>query len=67
MSDRGCRYRKFCIYCICCFDIFSLNVRHMKKNTHHLHAGEAVTTILLAIGFLGLVMFLSFLFITGNH
>jgi hypothetical protein len=42
-------------------------IRHMKKNTHHLHAGEAAMTILLAIGFLGLVMFLSYLFISGNH
>jgi hypothetical protein len=39
----------------------------MKKITHHMHAGEAVTTIMLAIAFLGLVMFLSYLFITGNH
>jgi hypothetical protein len=39
----------------------------MKKNTHHMHAGEAAMTILLAVGFLGLVMFLSYLFITGNH
>ena len=39
----------------------------MKKSTHHLHAGEAAMTILLAIGFLGLVMFLSYLFISGNH
>jgi hypothetical protein len=32
-----------------------------------MHASVAATTILLAIGFLGLVMFLSYLFITGNH
>jgi len=32
-----------------------------------MHAGEAATTILLAISFLGLIMFLSYLFITGNH
>lgn len=38
----------------------------MKKSTHHMHAGEAATSILLAIGFLGLVMFLSYLFIAGN-
>ena len=42
-------------------------IRHMKKSTQHLHAGEAAMTILLAIGFLGLVMFLSYLFISGNH
>ena len=39
----------------------------MKKSIHHMHAGEAATTILLAIGFLTLIMFLSYLFITGNH
>lgn len=39
----------------------------MKKSTHHMHAGEAVMTMLLAIGFLGLVMFLSYLFIAANH
>jgi hypothetical protein len=42
----------------------------MKKATHsvhHHHPGQAATTILLAIGFLALVMFLSYLFITGNH
>jgi len=38
----------------------------MKKTTHTMHVGEAATTILLAIAFLGLVMFLSYLFITGN-
>lgn len=39
----------------------------MKKSAHPVHAGEAVRTILLAIGFLGLIMILSYLFITGNH
>lgn len=38
----------------------------MKKTTHTLPIGETVTTIVLAVGFLGLVMFLSYLFITGN-
>jgi len=35
----------------------------MKKATS---AGNAGLTILLAIGFLGLVMFLSYMFITGT-
>jgi hypothetical protein len=38
----------------------------MKKSTHSMHVGEAATTILLAIAFLGLVMFLSYLFIAAN-
>jgi len=40
--------------------------RHMKKNTQSMHVGTAAQTILLAVAFLGLVMFLSYLFITGN-
>jgi hypothetical protein len=40
--------------------------RHMKKTTHATHVGTAAQTILLAVAFLGLVMFLSYLFITGN-
>ncbi len=35
----------------------------MKKATH---AGNAALTMLLAIGFLGLVLFLSYLFIAGT-
>jgi hypothetical protein len=35
----------------------------MKKA---IHPGNAAVTILLAIGFLGLVLFLSYLFITGT-
>jgi len=31
-----------------------------------MHAGAATQTILLAVAFLGLVMFLSYLFITSN-
>jgi hypothetical protein len=31
-----------------------------------MHVTGAATTILLAIGFLGLVMFLSYIFITAN-
>jgi hypothetical protein len=38
----------------------------MKKNTHSIHAGAATQTILAAIAFIGIVMFLSYLFITGN-
>ncbi len=37
----------------------------MKKTTHLMHAGEAATTVLLAVGFLCLVMFLSYLFIAS--
>jgi hypothetical protein len=39
----------------------------MKKESHSMHAGEAFSTIALAVAFLGLVMLLSHLFITGNH
>jgi len=42
---------------------FNKKIRHMKK-AHS--AGNAGLTILLAIGFLGLVMFLSYMFITGT-
>lgn len=38
----------------------------MKKTAHSMHVGAAAQTILLAVAFLGLVMFLSYLFITGN-
>jgi hypothetical protein len=41
----------------------------MKKLSHHhhsLHFGAAAVTTLLAIGFLGLVMFLSYLFMMSN-
>jgi hypothetical protein len=31
-----------------------------------LHVGAAAQTILLAVAFIGIVMFLSYLFITGN-
>jgi cbb3-type cytochrome oxidase subunit 3 len=36
------------------------------KRTTHLHFGEAATTIGLALVFLGLVMFLSYVFINAN-
>ena len=38
----------------------------MKRTTQHVHFGEVATTIGLAIVFLGLVMFLSYVFITAN-
>jgi hypothetical protein len=40
----------------------------MKKVSHHhpMHLSGATVTILLAIGFLGLVMFLSYLFMATN-
>ena len=34
----------------------------MKKMLHSLHLGETAKTVLLAIGFIGLVMFLSYLY-----
>ncbi len=34
----------------------------MKKMLHSFHLGENLQTALLAIGFLGLVMFLSYLY-----
>jgi hypothetical protein len=36
------------------------------KHPIHLHLGQTATTVLLAISFLGLVMFLSYMFITTN-
>ena len=38
----------------------------MKRTTHSVHAGAAAQTIFMAVAFLGLVMFLSYLFITSN-
>lgn len=38
----------------------------MKRITHHVHFGEVAATIGLAVAFLGLVMFLSYLFINAN-
>jgi hypothetical protein len=34
----------------------------MKKMIHSLHFGDNVKTVLLALGFIGLVMFLSYLY-----
>lgn len=36
----------------------------MKQHSHHL--GQTAVTLLLAAGFLGLVMFLSYIFITAT-
>jgi hypothetical protein len=36
----------------------------MKQHSHHL--GQTAVTLLLAVGFLGLVMFLSYIFITAT-
>lgn len=44
---------------------FILKSSHMKKATTH-HTGDMATTIGLAIAFLGLVMFLSYLFINAT-
>jgi len=46
--------------------LYFLKSRHMKKSAHPMHAGDVVRTVVLAIGFLGLVMLLSYLFISGN-
>jgi len=35
----------------------------MKQHSHHL--GQTAVTVLLAVSFLGLVMFLSYIFITS--
>jgi len=37
-----------------------------KKHSHSTHLGVTAVTILMAIAFLGLVMFLSYLFISGT-
>jgi hypothetical protein len=34
----------------------------MKKILHSIHLGDTTKTILLAVGFIGLVMFLSYLY-----
>ena len=38
-----------------------------NEETETLFAGKTAVTILLAIGFLGLVMFLSYVFISGTR
>lgn len=38
----------------------------MKRTIHHVHFGEMAATIGLAVAFLGLVMFLSYVFINAN-
>jgi hypothetical protein len=38
----------------------------MKKVTHSAQFGATATTILMAVGFIGFVMLLSYLFITAN-
>jgi hypothetical protein len=45
--------------------IYSLKIRHMKHSIH-LHLGKTAITVLLAVSFLGLVMFLSYIFITAT-
>ncbi len=55
----------FFIYIVCEQLIYSSKFRHMKP-VHHHHLGETATTILLAISFLGLVMFLSYLFMIST-
>ena len=51
----------FFIYIVYDDSIFSLKICHMK---HSMHLGNTAVTILLALSFLGLVMFLSYIFIT---
>ena len=54
----------FFIYIVLEILIYSLKIRHMKQHSHHL--GQTAVTVLLAAGFLGLVMFLSYIFITAT-
>ena len=61
--NRPCKCGFFIIYLGEILIFFNKKIRHMKK-AHS--AGNAGLTILLAIGFLGLVMFLSYMFITGT-
>ena len=51
----------FFIYIVYDDSIYSSKFRHMK---HPIHLGQTAITVLLAISFLGLVMFLSYIFIT---
>jgi hypothetical protein len=39
---------------------------HSKRTSHSHHLGQTAVTILMAIGFLGLIMMLSYLFINGT-
>jgi hypothetical protein len=58
----------FFIYIVYDDSIFSLKICHMKHSMHlakhSVHLGKTAVTILLALSFLGLVMFLSYIFIT---
>ncbi len=65
LSYWGLANMDFLLYIVDDDLIVHAKFRHMKKMTHSTHLGEATTTILLAAGFLGLVMLLSYLFITG--
>lgn len=39
-------------------------IRRMKKSIHHpVHLGETATTVVLAIGFIVLIMVLSYIFV----
>jgi len=68
----ACKCGFFCIYCIriVYYTTHHLNIRHMKTHTHPTHnhsshVGSTAGTILLAIGFLALVMMLTYLFTNG--
>jgi hypothetical protein len=55
----------FFIYIVYDYSIYSLKIRHMKHSIH-LHLGKTAVTVLLAVYFLGLVMLLSYIFITAT-
>ncbi len=59
----------FFIYIVYDDSIYSSKFRHMKHPIHlkhPIHFGQTAITVLFAISFLGLVMFLSYLFITAT-
>jgi hypothetical protein len=63
--DRACECGFFYIY-LGGDLIFYYKFRHMKKSTHANPVGQTATTVLLAVGFLGFVLLLSYLVITGT-
>jgi len=64
VSFIGLANADFFIYLVYQDSIYSLKIRHMKHSIH-LHLGQTAVTVLLAVSFLGLVMFLSYIFISS--
>ena len=64
LSSAGLANADFFIYIVYDVSIFSLKICHMKHHPIHFHFGQTAITVLLAVSFLGLVMFLSYIFIT---